>query len=137
MHPNFSEIRKNQFSPGNSSKLLSPSPSLRPFPVVNNEFYNEAKNNVLWQSEAKKLKAERSLSRNNTERKYLRNNLFIFNKVNHLIIFNIWEFSKINLQSEIFKNEKSEKNDISLDSEINDSRVSNNRDKFTINPINK
>lgn len=84
---NFTEIRKNLFSQSNASRLLSPSPSLRPFPLVNNEFYDEAKNNILWQGEAKKLQAEKSLSRNNTERKYLRNNFFIFNKVkSHLII---------------------------------------------------
>jgi hypothetical protein len=78
---NFTDKRKNLFSPCRVSKLLSPSPSLRPFPLVNNEFYNEAKNNVLWEGESQKLKAEKSLNRNNTERKYLRNNMFIFNKV--------------------------------------------------------
>ena len=78
---NFTEIHKNIFSPSRVSKLLSPSPSLRPFPLVNNEFYNESKNNVLWEGEAKKIKAEKSLNRNNTERKYLKNNMFIFNKV--------------------------------------------------------
>lgn len=83
---NFTEIRKNLFSPSNASKLLSPSPSLKPFPVVNNEFYNEAKNTILWQGETEKIKAEKTLSRNNTERKYLRNNMFIFNKVNILLI---------------------------------------------------
>jgi len=79
-------FRRNLFSPAanaskNASKVLSPCASLKPFPVFNNEFYNEAINNVLWEGEAQKLKAEKSLSRNNTERKYLRNNMFIFNKV--------------------------------------------------------
>ncbi len=87
---NMIEIKNKLFSPRSIANVLSPSPSLRPFPILNNEFYNE-NNNILWEAEKEKLKVEKSLTRLNSERKYLKNNMFIFNKVIYIII-NSWLF---------------------------------------------
>jgi len=73
-------MHKNLFSPNSTKNLLSPSPSLKPFPVLNNEFFCENKK-ILWEEDIEKLKVEKSLSRVNSERKFYKNNMFIFNKV--------------------------------------------------------
>lgn len=74
------ENRQNLITP-TSYNILNRNSSLKPFPVLNNEFFCEEKKNILWENEVNKTKLENSISRQNSERKFLNNNIFIFNKV--------------------------------------------------------
>lgn len=72
--------KRNLLDSPNLTNALLKSPSLKPFPVVNNEFFQENKN-LLWKNQADINKIEISLMRANSSRKYLDNDMFIFNKV--------------------------------------------------------
>ena len=47
-----------------SNRLLTESTSLKPFPKLDPEFYEEKNNNYFWQKEMTKIKSEKSIFSN-------------------------------------------------------------------------